>query len=73
MALQALGKYAERSYGAAFNVTIKIQNGADSHNFNINPQNSLVLQSYEVNFNFLKIFLEILKGLFFVKFFPPHL
>nr|CAD2188921.1 unnamed protein product [Meloidogyne enterolobii] len=49
MALQALGKYAERSYGAAFNVTIKIQNGADSHTFNINPQNSLVLQSYELS------------------------
>uniref|UniRef100_A0A1I8BTY6 NTR domain-containing protein n=1 Tax=Meloidogyne hapla TaxID=6305 RepID=A0A1I8BTY6_MELHA len=49
MALQALGAYAERSYGAAFNVTIKIQNGADSHTFNINPQNSLVLQSYELS------------------------
>ena len=50
MALQALGAYAERSYGAAFNITINIQNGADSHTFNVNPQNSLVLQSYEVLF-----------------------
>jgi hypothetical protein len=48
MALQALGAYAERSYGASFNITIKIKNGADSHTFNVNPQNSLVLQSYEV-------------------------
>jgi len=47
MALQALGAYAEKAYSANFNLTLKVQNGADSHQFVVNPQNALVLQSFE--------------------------
>lgn len=48
MALQALGAYAEKAYSGNFNLSVKLQNGADSHSFTVNPQNALVLQSFEV-------------------------
>lgn len=49
MAIQALGGYAEKTYSATFNLSIKVQNGRDnSHQFLITPQNSIVLQNYEV-------------------------
>lgn len=48
MALQALGAYAERAYSPNFNLSLKVQNGPDSQHFSINPQNAIVLQSYEV-------------------------
>uniref|UniRef100_A0A915D6N5 Uncharacterized protein n=1 Tax=Ditylenchus dipsaci TaxID=166011 RepID=A0A915D6N5_9BILA len=49
MALQALGAYAERAYSPNFNLTIKVQNGAESQHFTVNSQNSIVLQSYELS------------------------
>lgn len=48
MALQALGAYAERAYSPQFNVTIKAKNGADNQQFDVSPENAIVLQSYEV-------------------------
>lgn len=53
MALQALGAYAERAYSPTFNVTIKAKNGADNQAFNVNPENAIVLQSYEVGVSHL--------------------
>jgi len=49
MALQGLGAYAERAYSPNFNLTIKVQNGADTQHFSVNSQNSVVLQSYELS------------------------
>lgn len=48
MALQALGAYAERAYSPKFNLSIRVQNGADSQHFAVNAANSIVLQSYEL-------------------------
>ena len=48
MALQALGAYSEKAYSPTFNLTIKVSNGGDSHQFVVNQQNAVVLQSYEV-------------------------
>jgi hypothetical protein len=47
--LQALGAYAEKVYTPNSNLSVKVQNGADAHTFAVNPQNSLVLQSFEVS------------------------
>ncbi len=48
MALQGLGSYAERTYSPVFNVTVKAKNGADDQQFQVNAENAIVLQSYEV-------------------------
>jgi len=49
MALQALGAYAEKAYSPTFNLSIKVKNGGDTHQFVVNPQNAIVLQSYELS------------------------
>uniref|UniRef100_A0A914DPR9 Uncharacterized protein n=1 Tax=Acrobeloides nanus TaxID=290746 RepID=A0A914DPR9_9BILA len=49
VALQALGAYAERAYSPTFNVSIKARNGADNQAFSVNPENAIVLQSYELS------------------------
>uniref|UniRef100_A0A183BVF1 TEP1-F n=1 Tax=Globodera pallida TaxID=36090 RepID=A0A183BVF1_GLOPA len=48
MALQSLGAYAEKAYSPSFNLSLKVQNGQDTHSFSITAQNALVLQSYEL-------------------------
>ncbi|KAI6203725.1 hypothetical protein M3Y94_00589600 [Aphelenchoides besseyi] len=47
--LTALGSYAEKTYGSDFNLQLNVQNGEDEHNFTINSDNSIVLQSYELS------------------------
>lgn len=49
MALQALGAFAERNYSPSFNITVKAQAGSDKTSFPVTPDNSVVLQSYEVS------------------------
>ena len=51
MALQALGAYAERVYSPSFNITVKAQMGSDKTSFSVTPDNSVVLQSYEVGYS----------------------
>uniref|UniRef100_A0AC35U3G6 A2M_N_2 domain-containing protein n=1 Tax=Rhabditophanes sp. KR3021 TaxID=114890 RepID=A0AC35U3G6_9BILA len=46
--LQALGGYAEQVYSEDFNVQIRVDMGNDSHTFEINDENAMVLQSYVV-------------------------
>jgi len=47
--LQALGIYAEKTYDSTFNVQLSLTNGEDQHNFTVSADNSIVLQSYELN------------------------
>ncbi|KAI6223646.1 hypothetical protein M3Y99_01446300 [Aphelenchoides fujianensis] len=47
--LTALGAYAEKTYGSNFDLQLNVQNGEDEHNFTINADNSIVLQSYELS------------------------
>uniref|UniRef100_A0A0N5A8I1 NTR domain-containing protein n=1 Tax=Syphacia muris TaxID=451379 RepID=A0A0N5A8I1_9BILA len=50
MALQALGAFAELiGNRAPLNNTVYVKNGADEHNFELNSENSFVLQSYELS------------------------
>lgn len=48
MALQALGTYAERAYSPVLNFSVILNNGADKHQFEVKPENAIVLQSYDV-------------------------
>lgn len=57
--LQALGEYAEKTYDSKFDVQVNIRSGEDQHNFSVNAENSIVLQSYEVCFFYLSKFLQI--------------
>ncbi|VDK50291.1 unnamed protein product [Anisakis simplex] len=49
MALQALGAYAEKAYSPTFNVSIIVKSGADNEQFEVTPENAIVLQSYEIS------------------------
>lgn len=48
VALQALSAYAQHNYSPNVNVTLRVQNGEAKQLFNVNTQNAIVLQSYEV-------------------------
>lgn len=49
MALQALSAYAAATYSDKMASQLTILNGKHSHTFDINPKNSIVLQSYQLS------------------------
>lgn len=53
MALQALGAYSEKAYSPTFNISVTVTSAASSQQFEVTPENAIVLQSYEVSLAFL--------------------
>ncbi|VDM23426.1 unnamed protein product [Toxocara canis] len=49
MALQALGVYAEKAFSPTFNISVTVTNGANNQQFEVTPENAIVLQSYELS------------------------
>uniref|UniRef100_A0A914ZVE4 TEP1-F n=1 Tax=Parascaris univalens TaxID=6257 RepID=A0A914ZVE4_PARUN len=49
MALQALGAYSEKAYSPTFNISVTVTSAASSQQFEVTPENAIVLQSYELS------------------------
>ena len=48
MALQALSEFAKMAYSNNFDIQMTVTAGSFSHQFSVNAQNALLLQSVEV-------------------------